>query len=627
MLVTRKGVFVNFYGLMRYILAFCLLLLTGLINGQTILTIEGKSYTNADASWMGVSIPRSVPTKLTFRNNSITSVNTFGYMLQAGDEEPAATNNNLDGAVITGNRFSWSGTDMKSITHGLFTGHNLNAVIKYNYLDHVPMGIIRKSGNNMVNTGGGVAYNIVKSGAVGINIKGMSNVNVYNNTLYTDRTTAETWRGLIYIYTHTDITPNSVSHGTKIFNNIFYTKHQTYCIQIADKESTVGLESDYNIFYCESGTPLFSYCGEVKTFTQWQALGYDTHSKVINPDFKDLVNFVPSARLDFGKDLGSTWAEGLSVNAKWGTTNPETAMQNGAWQVGARVHEAPPPIAVPVNQPPIISIYSPAKSSGFTAPVTITIDASASDPDGTVTKVEFYNGTTKLGERLTAPWSFTWKDVREGSYSITATATDNSNSRTTSAPVSVVVEKAAQAVNQIPSISITSPSVGGSFDLPASLEFTANASDPDGSVTKVEFYIGEDLAEECLTSPYAVTIDFDTAGTYVITAKVFDNLNASAISEPISITLSLKTPYNSLLVVYPNPTNGAFTLDLSNLPEDNDPYTVSILSLSGRVEYSDLHRASEGKCNFNISDAPGGIYIIMTALRGKVLSTRQFIKF
>jgi len=112
----------------------------------------------------------------------------------------------------------------------------------------------------------------------------------------------------------------------------------------------------------------------------------------------------------------------------------------------------------------------------------------------------------------------------------------------------------------------------------------------------------------------------------VITAKVFDNLNASAISEPISITLNLKTPYNSLLVVYPNPTNGAFTLDLSNLPEDNDPYAVSILSLSGRVEYSDLHRASEGRCNLNISDAPGGIYIIMTALRGKVLSTRQFIK-
>ena len=234
---------------MRYILPVLLLLLTITLKSQTPLTIEGKTYTNSDANWLGVNIARSVTTNLLFRNNSITSSNISGYMLQAGDEGIASTNNNLDGAVITGNKFVWTGSDMKSITHGLFTGQNINTVIRYNYLDRVPMGIIRKSANNMVNTAGGVAYNIVKSGAVGINIKGMSNVNVYNNTLYTDRTTSETWRGLIYIYTHIDVTPNSVSHGTKIYNNIFYTKHQTYCIQIDDIESTIRLESDYNIFY------------------------------------------------------------------------------------------------------------------------------------------------------------------------------------------------------------------------------------------------------------------------------------------------------------------------------------------------------------------------------------------
>ena len=64
----------------------------------------------------------------------------------------AATNNNLDGEIITGNKFTWSGTDMKCITHGLFAGNNINAVIKYNYLDNVPMGIIRKSASNMINT-------------------------------------------------------------------------------------------------------------------------------------------------------------------------------------------------------------------------------------------------------------------------------------------------------------------------------------------------------------------------------------------------------------------------------------------------------------------------------------------
>ena len=348
MLVKINRIFVKYYGFMRYML-FAFFLLTGLsANSQTILTIEGQTYTNADETWSGVNIPRTVPTAFTFKNNSISSVNLNGYMLQAGDEGVAATNNNLDGEIITGNKFTWTGTDMKCITHGLFAGNNINAVIKYNYLDHVPMGVISKSSSNMSNTAGGIAYNIIKSGAVGINIKGMSNVNIYNNTLYTDRTTSETWRGLIYIYTHIDVTPHSVSHGTKIYNNIFYTKYQTYCIQIDDAESTVGLESDYNIFYCETGTPLFHYCGSVKRFAQWQAFGYDTHSKVINPNFKDFVYFVPAARLDYGFDLGSTLKDGLSVNAKWGTTNPETTAQNGKWQVGAVIHAAPIEVPAPI---------------------------------------------------------------------------------------------------------------------------------------------------------------------------------------------------------------------------------------------------------------------------------------
>ena len=124
---------------------------------------------------------------------------------------------------------------------GVFTGHNIDVVVKYNYLDHVPMGIIRKSTTNMSNTGGGVAYNIVKSGAVAVVVKGMSNVNIYNNTFYTDRTTSQTWRPLVHIYTNIDNGGYSVAHGTKIYNNIFYTKYQTFAITVDDAESLTGL--------------------------------------------------------------------------------------------------------------------------------------------------------------------------------------------------------------------------------------------------------------------------------------------------------------------------------------------------------------------------------------------------
>jgi uncharacterized repeat protein (TIGR02059 family) len=325
---------------MRFRLIIFFLFIAVAANAQTQLTMEGKSYTNSEDTWLGVNIPREVPTKLIFRNNTITSVNRNGYMLQAGDESPVATNNNLDGAVITGNKFNWSGSDMTVIPHGLFTGHNRNVVAKYNYLNYVPMGIIRKSGNSMSNTGGGVAYNIVKSGAVAVVVKGMSNVNIYNNTFYTDRTESQTWRPLVNIYTNTDGGRYSIAHGTKIYNNIFYTKYQTFAISVDDAESLVGLECDYNIYWCENGSPRFHVNGAVKTFAQWQAMGYDLHSVVMNPGFKDLLSFVPTKRLDYGKDLGTEWKDGLAIDAKWGTTDPATAAQNGKWQVGAVVYAA-----------------------------------------------------------------------------------------------------------------------------------------------------------------------------------------------------------------------------------------------------------------------------------------------
>jgi hypothetical protein len=310
-----------------------------MINAQKALTIEGQTYVNTTDidSWLGVNIPRSVPTKLIFKNNSITSKNNLGYMLFAGDEGKNENNNNLDGALITGNKFKWTGTDMKVITHGLFTGHNINVTAKYNYLDDVPMGIIRKSSTNMKNTGGGVAYNIVKGGVVGIVVKGMSNVNIYNNTLYNYRTPEQTWRPLIHIYTNTDGTNYSVAHGTKIYNNIFYTKYETPCITIDDEESLNGLECDYNIYWCENGKPRFIVNKQPKTFEQWQAMGYDKHSKVMNPKFRDFVSFVPETILSYGKDLGPEWEEGLSYNARWGKIDPATTKQKGKWQVGAVV--------------------------------------------------------------------------------------------------------------------------------------------------------------------------------------------------------------------------------------------------------------------------------------------------
>ena len=299
---------------MKIIVIFFFTINSSFLIAQLSVTIERTVINNTGTGiWEGVNISRRVPTTFTYRNNSITSVNAMGYMLQAGDENTGININNLDGATITGNKFKWNGTDETSITHALFTGYNINAIIKYNYLENTPMGIIRKS-NSMTNTSGGIAYNIVNNPTkVAVVVKAMNNVNIYNNTFYSTRTPGETWRGIIDVYTDYSLDPDASSTGTKIFNNIFY---------------------------CEAGVPMFNAAGVLKTFTQWQALGYDTHSVVINPSFINYTDFVPGERLDYGTGLGSAWQAGLSLAAVWGKANPDTTNQNGKWQVGARIYNA-----------------------------------------------------------------------------------------------------------------------------------------------------------------------------------------------------------------------------------------------------------------------------------------------
>ena len=95
--------------------------------------------------------------------------------------------------------------------------------------------------------------------------------------------------------------------------------------------------------------------------------------------------------------------------------------------------------AGPDNNAPAVSITSPESGDKFAAGSNITIDANASDTDGTVTKVEFYQGSIKLGEDASPPYSYTWNNVPTGYYSLTARATDDDGDTTTSSAVNIQV--------------------------------------------------------------------------------------------------------------------------------------------------------------------------------------------
>ncbi|MDF2454265.1 MAG: hypothetical protein K0R51_258 [Cytophagaceae bacterium] len=94
------------------------------------------------------------------------------------------------------------------------------------------------------------------------------------------------------------------------------------------------------------------------------------------------------------------------------------------------------------NVAPAVSLTAPASTDAFTAPAAVTIAANAADTDGTISKVDFYNGTTLLFSDATAPYSYTWTNVAAGTYAITAKATDNSGATATTPALSITVAPA-----------------------------------------------------------------------------------------------------------------------------------------------------------------------------------------
>jgi len=95
--------------------------------------------------------------------------------------------------------------------------------------------------------------------------------------------------------------------------------------------------------------------------------------------------------------------------------------------------------SLPTNEPPTIAITSASNNAAFTSPANITIAATASDSDGSIRKVEFFQGTTRICETTNPPYSTVWSNVVAGSYSITAKATDDSGAVATSTPVNLTV--------------------------------------------------------------------------------------------------------------------------------------------------------------------------------------------
>lgn len=182
-----------------------------------------------------------------------------------------------------------------------------------------------------------------------------------------------------------------------------------------------------------------------------------------------------------------------------------------------------------VNQPPVVSITTPEDNTSITSqtPVTVPIEASASDPDGSIAKVEFFINGVKVDEKTTAPFTTSLYVDASGAYTIQAKATDNQASAT----FSVIANLSVTIQNLKPTVTLTAPSNGSSFQEGESIVLSATASDPDGTIQRVDFYDGNTLLFSDLESPYSYTWLNASVASHNITAVAYDDLGASKTSD------------------------------------------------------------------------------------------------
>jgi uncharacterized repeat protein (TIGR01451 family) len=194
-----------------------------------------------------------------------------------------------------------------------------------------------------------------------------------------------------------------------------------------------------------------------------------------------------------------------------------------------------------VNGSAVVNILKPADGSLIAPGSDVTITAKASHPSGLINKVEFFANSESLGEGvLVGPNKYELRRNKiEGRiYPITAVATDGSGITTTTAPVNVTVTKP-------PIVSIVNPSEGASFPSLYNINITAKASDPDGSIKKVDFYANGLLigsASDVGTDRFMMTWRRLQDGVHSLTAVATDELGVTSKSDPVKISVGNRSP-------------------------------------------------------------------------------------
>ncbi|MDX2298231.1 MAG: Ig-like domain-containing protein [Xanthomonadaceae bacterium] len=240
-------------------------------------------------------------------------------------------------------------------------------------------------------------------------------------------------------------------------------------------------------------------------------------------------------------------------------------------------------VTAPPNGAPVANLTAPTNGSVFTAPATLTLTATASDADGTISQVAFYKGTettpfaTDTTPDSNGNYSAVLGPLAAGSYTLKATATDNAGG-TGSSTVTVIV-------NAPPSVTMPTPPIQNA---PCTWALSATASDSDGTIGQVQFFNGAVALPGTTgnpnpdtSAPYGYTWSAVPAGTYTLTAKATDNRGAITTSSAVTAVCNALPTVDITAPVAGSTQPTSF--DLTATATDSDGSIASVQFFEGAV--------------------------------------------
>ncbi|MCU0431194.1 MAG: Ig-like domain-containing protein [Cytophagaceae bacterium] len=267
-----------------------------------------------------------------------------------------------------------------------------------------------------------------------------------------------------------------------------------------------------------------------------------------------------------------------------------------------------------VNLLPVVNILSPVHGTSFLAPAKVDIQTSATDSDGSIAKVEFYNGGTLLATDFVFPYSYTWNNLLAGNYIINIKATDNKGASSSKA-VSFVVH---------PSIIPSTVGINGSSCATAGSKLFYTLTPENNKVSSINYW-----------SNSAAVVTKDASDATKFSVEFPGYLNGTSITFYAGVNYSVSPWYKEYtkvvnvgscasrtsVLLSPQPTQSTTVISL----EDNQPiHSVFIFNTIGELVYQSENLNST---SVELGDElAAGIYILQVWTENGATTARMLKK-